>query len=654
MNVKKTLNKYSEKSMQKFITNYDLHLFASGTHYKIFEKLGAHIIEFGGVKGINFAVWAPNAESISVIGDFNGWQPGEHEMKKLNDGGIWSVFIAGLSEGELYKYAIKPYGSADYVQKTDPYAFRAELRPRTASVTADIERYKWNDNNWLDNRKTNLFTCPWKCPVSIYEVHLGSWKKDYANNDFPSEWGFKNYRQYAYEIVDYVKELGYTHVELLPVMEHPLDISWGYQVTNYYAPTSRYGSPEDFMFFVDYCHQNGIGVILDWVPAHFPTDDYALAFFDGTQIYAYRSWKKGMHKDWGTYIFDYGRNEVQNFLIGSALFWFEKYHIDGLRVDAVASMLYLDYSKDPGEWEPNIYGGRENLEAINFVKHLNDIVHKRCPGAFMIAEESTSWPGVSRDVKYGGLGFDFKWNMGWMNDVLSYFAQDPVHRKYHQNQLTFSLWYTYSENFILPVSHDEVVHGKKSLIEKMPGDNWQKFANARLFYGFMYGHPGKKLNFMTNDIGQYNEWNTETSVDWHVLDNKLNKKLNLFVKDINKMYNQHRALYDADYEYKGFEWIDFSDAANSILAFYRLSKDEREILVFVLNMTPVIRYDYGFGVPRPGYYNEILNSDALIYGGSGIGNLGGVQSKPERSNQWENSIKITLPPLAVVVFKLEG
>lgn len=652
MNVKKTIAENKETKL-KLISDYDLYLFASGTHYKIFEKLGAHIVEFNGEKGINFAVWAPNAEKVCVIGDFNKWQTGSHEMNKLNDGGIWSVFIPGLDEGMLYKYAIKPYGSTNYIQKTDPYAFRAELRPRTASVTADIEKYKWNDKKWLDDRKTNLFTCPWKCPVSIYEVHLGSWKKDYDNKDFPSEWGFKNYRQYAYEIVDYVKEHGYTHIELLPVMEHPLDISWGYQVTNYYAPTSRYGSPEDFMFFVDYCHQNGIGVILDWVPAHFPTDDYALAFFDGTQIYAYRSWKKGMHKDWGTYIFDYGRNEVQNFLIGSALFWIEKYHIDGLRVDAVAAMLYLDYSKDPGEWEPNIYGGRENLEAINFIKHLNDIVHKKCPGAFMIAEESTSWPGVSRDVKYGGLGFDLKWNMGWMNDVLSYFSQDPVHRKFHQNQLTFSLWYAYSENFILPISHDEVVHGKRSLIEKMPGDDWQRFANARLFYGFMFGHPGKKLNFMTNDIGQYNEWNTENSIDWNVLDNDLNKRLNLFVKDINKMYNEHRALYDADYEYKGFEWIDFSDAANSIMAFYRQSQDDKEILVFVFNMTPVIRYDYGFGVPRRGYYKEILNSDAEIYGGSGVGNLGGVQSKPERSNQWEHSIKTTLPPLAVVVFKLE-
>ena len=654
MNVKKTISKNSQITKQKFISDYDLHLFASGTHYKIFEKLGAHITEIDGVNGVNFAVWAPNAETVCVIGDFNRWQTGRHEMKKLNDGGVWSVFVPGLGEDMLYKYAIKPYGSYTYIQKTDPYAFRAELRPKTASVTANIEKYKWNDKKWLDDRKTNLFTCPWKCPMSIYEVHLGSWKKDYDNKDFPSEWGFKNYRQYAYEIVDYVKEHGYTHVELLPVMEHPLDISWGYQVTNYYAPTSRYGSPEDFMFFVDYCHRNGIGVILDWVPAHFPTDDYALAFFDGTQIYAYRSWKKGMHKDWGTYIFDYGRNEVQNFLIGSALFWLEKYHIDGLRVDAVAAMLYLDYSRNPGEWEPNIYGGRENLEAINFVKHLNDIVHKRCPGSFMIAEESTSWPGVSRDVQMGGLGFDLKWNMGWMNDVLAYFSTDPVHRKFHQNKLTFSLWYTYSENFVLPISHDEVVHGKRSLIEKMPGDDWQRFANARLFFGFMFGHPGKKLNFMTNDIAQYNEWDTETSVDWHVLDNDLNKKLNLFVKDINIIYKEHRSLYDADYEYKGFEWIDFSDAANSILAFYRQSVDEKEILVFVFNMTPVIRYDYGFGVPRPGYYKEILNSDAEIYGGSGVGNKGGVQSKPERSNQWEYSIKVTLPPLAVVVFKLEG
>ncbi len=635
------------------VTDFDLYLLAHGTHYKIYEKLGAHLTEINGETGVHFAVWAPNAEKVSVIGDFNNWQESLNEMKKLNEGGVWTLFVPNIGEGALYKYAIKPKGGKKYINKIDPYAFRAELRPKTASIVAEINRYKWNDTDWMKQRTANKDTCPWKCPMSIYEVHLGSWKKDYDNKDFPNEWGFKSYKQLAYEIVRHVKEVGYTHVELLPVMEHPLDISWGYQVTNYYAPTSRYGSPEDFMFFVDYCHQNGIGVILDWVPAHFPSDDHALSFFDGTQIYAYQSWKKGVHKDWGTYIFDYGRNEVQNFLIGSALFWLEQYHADGLRVDAVASMLYLDYSRKAGEWEPNIYGGRENLEAINFVKHLNDIVHQRIPGAYMIAEESTSWPGVTNDIKHGGLGFDFKWNMGWMNDILTYFSKNPVHRMYNHNKLTFSLWYAFSENFILPVSHDEVVHGKRTLVEKMPGDNWQKFANARLFLGFMFGHPGKKLNFMTTDIGQYNEWNCDVSLDWNVLDNELNKKFSLFVKDINRLYAEHRALFEIDFDYKGFEWIDFSDTVSSIVSFFRVSEDWNDIVLFMFNMTPVVRELYTFGVPKAGYYKEILNSDAEIYGGSGKGNMGGVKSERISCNRRENSIKVTLPPLAVVVFKWE-
>lgn len=653
MNQSKDKNTASEQNSQQFFTDFDLYLLAHGTHYNIYDKLGAQIIEENMVKGVRFSVWAPNAEKISVIGDFNNWQNSKNELIKINEGGVWSGFVPGIDEGSLYKFAIKPHGKRNYTQKIDPYAFRAEVRPKTASIVAYINRYKWNDEPWMKQRSENKLTCPWKCPMSIYEVHLGSWKKDYNNKDFKNDWGFKNYRQLAYEIVDYVKQMGYTHIELLPVMEHPLDISWGYQVTSYYAPTSRYGSPEDFMFFVDHCHQNNIGVILDWVPGHFPTDDHALAFFDGTQLYAYESAKKGYHKDWGTYIFDYGRNEVQNFLIGSALFWLDKYHADGLRVDAVASMLYLDYSRKHGEWEPNVYGGRENLEAINFIKHLNDIVHRRHPGAYMIAEESTAWPGVTNDVKNGGLGFDFKWNMGWMNDTLLYFTKDPIHRRYHHNKLTFSLWYAFSENFILPVSHDEVVHGKRSLIEKMPGDAWQKFANARVFMGFMFGHPGKKLNFMTSDIGQYNEWNCDVSIDWNVLDNELNKKFNLYVKDINRVYNENRALFEVDFDHAGFQWIDFSDAVSSILAFYRTSEDGNDIILFAFNMTPVPRENYGFGVPKPGFYKEILNSDAEIYGGSGKGNLGGVQSVRERSNQWENTIKITLPPLAVVVFKLE-
>lgn len=635
-----------------FITDYDLYLLAHGTHYKIYEKLGSHLTVNNGLNGVNFAVWAPNAETVSVIGDFNEWNNSKNVMTKLNEGGVWTVFIPNIEEGALYKFAVKPHGR-DYLYKIDPYAFRAEHRPKTASIVENINRYTWSDEEWMKKREADKYRCPWKCPMSIYEVHLGSWQKDYKNKDFPNEWGYKSYRQLAYELVKYVKKMGYTHVELLPIMEHPLDKSWGYQVTNYYAPTSRYGTPEDFMFFIDYCHQNGIGVILDWVPAHFPADDHALSFFDGTQIYAYQNRKKGVHKDWGTYIFDYGRNEVQNFLIGNALFWLEKYHADGLRVDAVASMLYLDYSRSHGEWEPNIHGGRENLEAINFVKHLNDIVHRRLPGTYMIAEESTSWPGVTHDVKHGGLGFDMKWNMGWMNDVLFYFAQDPIYRKFHHIKLTFSLWYAFSENFILPVSHDEVVYGKHTLLEKMPGDRWQKFANVRLFLGFMFGHPGKKLNFMTTDIGQYNEWFCDVSLDWDELDNDLNNKLNLFMQDLNRVYTNNRAFFELDFEYRGFQWIDLSDAVNSILAFYRISDDGKEVVVFMFNMTPVPRENYGFGVPVPGYYKEILNSDAEIYGGSGKGNFGGVQSQPERSNQWEHSIKITIPPLGVVVFRLE-
>ena len=635
------------------ITGYDLHLFSQSTHYKIYEKMGAHPACINEQKGVHFAVWAPNALDVSVVGDFNSWNEESHHMTKLNEGGVWSVFIPELSEGALYKYAIRSIVDNKYRYKTDPYAFRAEMRPKTASIVADLSGYEWHDDEWMKERKLKMDNAPAFCgfPVSIYEVHLGSWSKDYNNKDFPNEWGFKNYRQLAYEIVRYAKQMGYTHIELLPVMEHPLDISWGYQVTNYYAPTSRYGKPEDLMFFIDHCHKNDIGIILDWVPAHFPTDDYALSFFDGKQIYAYESWKKGFQQDWGTYIFDYGRNEVQNFLIGSALFWLDVYHADGLRVDAVASMIYLDYSRKAGEWEPNIYGGRENLEAINFIKHLNNIVHKYNQGILMIAEESTAWPAVSRPVHTGGLGFDMKWNMGWMNDTVLYFTKDPVHRKFHQNKLTFALWYAFTENFILPVSHDEVVHGKRSHYDKMPGDTWQKFANVRLFLGFMFGQPGKKLNFMTNDIGQYNEWNSDVSIDWGLLENDLNRKLNLFMKDLNNLYRKHRALYEIDFEYYGFRWIDFSDAASSILAFYRISADGKQIILFTFNMTPVVRYKYRFGVPKPGYYKEIMNSNSEIYGGSGIGNLGGINAQHGRCHEFGDFIEVTLPPLAANLYE---
>jgi 1,4-alpha-glucan branching enzyme len=632
------------------LTDFDLYLLGEGNHFESYEKLGAKLKTIDGVNGVQFAVWAPNADMVSVVGDFNGWNPESDILDNVRLSGVWAGFIAGLKEGDLYKYAIRGRNQSNIFYKTDPYAYCTELRPKTAAVIYDIDKYIWNDNDWVQKRKNLNFLCS---PISIYEVHLGSWKKDYDNKDFPNLWGFKNYRQYAYELVDWVKANGYTHIELLPVMEHPLDASWGYQVINYYAPTSRYGKPDDLMFLIDYCHQNNIGVILDWVPAHFPSDDYGLAYFDSTQLYSYQNPKKGYHKDWGTYVFDYGRYEVKNFLISNALFWFEKYHADGLRVDAVASMLYLDYSRNEGEWEPNMYGGRENLEAIAFIKKLNEITHERYPGILMIAEESTAFTGVSHPVYLGGLGFDMKWNMGWMNDILSYFSKDPVHRKFHQNQITFSLWYAFNENFVLPISHDEVVHGKRSLIDKMPGDLWQRFANLRLFFGFMFGHPGKKLNFMGNDIAQYNEWNSDSQLDWELLENDMNSKLNRFFRDIQNLYVNERAMHELDFYNHGFQWVDFSDADSSIVSFIRRSRDEKEVLLFTFNFTPVPRYNYQFGVPYKGYYREILNSDAEIYGGSGMGNQGGVQTVEQPRFLCTDSVFVALPPLAVNIFKLE-
>ncbi|MCX7877562.1 MAG: 1,4-alpha-glucan branching protein GlgB [Ignavibacteria bacterium] len=626
------------------LTDFDIHLFSKGTYYKIFEKFGAQITSENCKEGVRFTVWAPNAESVCVIGEFNGWREEINHLEKISDHGIWSGFIEGLKEGDTYKYSFKTHGT--YLRKIDPFAFRSEVRPKDASIIYNINSYEWKDMDWMEKRKNFRYK---ESPISIYELHLGSWKKDYSKN----EWGFMSYGELAHKIVDYVKSMGYTHIELLPVMEHPLDVSWGYQVTHYYAPTTRYGEPRDFMYFIDYCHRNGIGVILDWVPAHFPADDHGLAFFDGKQIYAYENWKKGFHKDWNTYVFDYSRPQVQNFLISSALFWLEKYHADGLRVDAVASMLYLDYSRKHGEWEPNIYGGRENLEAIEFLKHLNDVIHKYHPDVMMIAEESTAYPKVSHPVSEGGLGFDMKWNMGWMNDILLYFSKDPIHRKYHQGKITFSLWYAFSENFILPVSHDEVVHGKKSLIEKMPGDQWQKFANLRLFLGFMFAHPGKKLNFMTTDIAQFNEWNSESSIEWETLEtNELNRKLNKYFLDLNHLYRKNKAFHELDFTSDGFMWIDFSDSLNSVLSFCRFSRNRKQILLFTFNMTPKPRYDYPVGVPEHGFWKEIFNSDAEIYGGSSLGNLGGKHSEEIPLNDWNYSLKLTLPPLAVNVYEL--
>ncbi len=635
-------------SFKTDITDFDLYLLGEGNYFKSYEKHGAKLKTKNGISGVEFAVWAPNAQAVSVLGNFNRWTAGSYPMHNINGSGVWALFIPGLGEGEVYKYALKPW-QGDVFFKSDPYAFMMELRPNTGSVVYDIEKYKWDDGEWMKNRAEWDFQ---KNPVSIFELHCGSFKRDY-NSDFQNDWGFLNYRQLAVEVVAYVKKTGYTHVELLPVMEHPLDQSWGYQVSNYFAPTSRHGTPEDFMYFIDYCHRNGIGVILDWVPAHFPSDEHGLANFDSSQLYAYKNPQKGYHMDWGTYVFDYGRNEVRGFLISNALFWLDKYHIDGLRVDAVASMLYLDYSRKDGEWVPNIYGGRENLEAIDFIKKLNVAVHEYHKGIMMIAEESTAFPSVTLPVYLGGLGFDLKWNMGWMNDMLSYFSKDPVYRKFHHNLITFSLWYAFSENFILPVSHDEVVHGKRSLFEKMPGDSWQKFANTRLFLTFMFGHPGKKLNFMGNDIAQYNEWNCDGAIDWFLLEYDFHKKLNLMVCDLNRIYKTYPALHDLDFSGDGFRWIDFSDSENSVISFIRKSRDGKQYLLFTFNFTPVVREGYIFGVPFAGYYREVFNSDALEYGGSGAGNSGGVNTIPEMRYNFENSVRVNLPPLGANIFLFE-
>ncbi len=626
------------------ITEYDQYLFNEGNHFEIYNKLGAHLMEVNGVKGVSFAVWAPNAKSVSVVGDFNNWDRRRHQMRILGSSGIWEIFIPDLQEKDIYKFSVKQ-STGRIVDKTDPYGFFSEVRPKTASIVWDINKYKWNDSEWIEERKKKENNI--SSPISIYEVHLGSWKRKVEEDN-----RFLTYREIAHELADYVKEMGFTHVELLPVEEHPLDASWGYQVTGYFAPTSRYGTPEDFMYFVDIMHQNGIGVILDWVPGHFPKDDHGLAMFDGTGLYEHADPRKGEHMDWGTKIFNYGRNEVRNFLISNALFWIEKYHIDGLRVDAVASMLYLDYSRKEGEWIPNQFGGRENLEAIDFLKKMNEVVFGRNPGVTTIAEESTAFGGVSHPVYLGGLGFEFKWNMGWMHDTLVYFTKDPVFRKYHQGTITFSMIYAYSENFILVFSHDEVVHGKGSMINKMPGDYWQKFANLRVLYTYMWTHPGKKLLFMGQEFGQWNEWSEARSLDWNLLEYESHRKLQRLVKDLNHLYRREKALFELDTNPNGFEWIDFYDADNSVLAYIRKSKSG-EFLVIVLNFTPVPRENYRVGVPKSGFYKEIFNSDSEIYGGANIGNMGGKEAEKLECHGRPYSIVVTLPPLGGVIFKLK-
>jgi 1,4-alpha-glucan branching enzyme len=626
------------------LTDFDLHLLSEGNHFKSYEKLGSHIIENDGVKGVLFAVWAPNAKSVSVVGNFNHWDARCNPMRNRGSSGIWELFIPDLTEGEYYKYKIKTQDDV-VLEKTDPYAFYAEVRPKTASIVRMIGKYKWGDADYLDKRKkTNHF----KNPLSIYEVHLGSWKRK-DNNEF------LNYRELADELVEYVKDMGYNAIELLPIQEHPFDGSWGYQVTGYFAPTSRYGNPDDFCYFVDKCHQNNIKVVMDWVPAHFPTDSHGLARFDGTALYEHEDPRKGYHQDWATLIFNFGRNEVRNFLIASALFWLDYYHIDGLRVDAVASMLYLDYSRKPGEWVPNQYGGNENLEAISFMKKLNEQVYAEHPDVMMIAEESTAWTGVSRPTYLGWLGFGFKWNMGWMNDFLKYISKDPIHRKYHHGTLTFSMIYAYTENYILVFSHDEVVHGKRSIINKMPGDDWQKFANVRLAMGFMYSHPGKKLIFMGTEFGQWNEWSADRSLDWHLLQYERHQILKNYFKELNKIYNNNPELYEVDFDYRGFEWVNCNDWEGSVLSYLRFSQDKKSVMLIVANFTPVVRYNYRVGVPKLCHWKEILNSDAYEFGGSGVGNGGGFWSD---DLQWDNqkySINLTLPPLAVLFLKpVEG
>lgn len=627
-------------SFMPTLSDFDVYLFNAGDHHRIYEKLGAHYAEVNGVGGVQFAVWAPSARSVSVIGNFNHWDRRRHAMRVLGSSGIWEIFIPGLMEGELYKFQVKtPQGFI--MDKADPYGVEMEQRPRTASKVNFLNRFHWEDDEWVNRRKSDDLLAR---PIAVYELHLASWRRGDNNR-------WLTYREIAGELVEYVKKLGYTHIELMPVMEHPFDGSWGYQVTGYFAPTSRFGTPDDFMYLVDHCHRNGIGVLLDWVPAHFPKDMYALALFDGTHVYEHADPRKGEHQDWGTYIFNYGRHEVKNFLISNALYWLEKYHVDGLRIDAVASMLYLDYSRKEGEWLPNQYGGRENLEAVEFIKHLNHVVHEYYPGVLTIAEESTAWPGVTNSLEHGGLGFDLKWNMGWMHDMLEYFSKDPIHRRYHHRNLTFVLLYAFTERFVLPLSHDEVVHGKASLLSKMPGDPWQKFANLRLLYGLMYGFPGKKLQFMGGEIGQWDEWNHEKSLDWHLLGFEPHRGILQWMEDLNRLYRHEPALHQVDFHFSGFDWVDFSDEAGSVICFERKSSNPSASVTIVCSFTPVPRSGYRVGVHEPGEYVELLNSDASVYGGSNMGNAGAVFSEPVPTHGRAHSLALTLPPLGVLFLK---
>jgi 1,4-alpha-glucan branching enzyme len=628
-----------------WLTDYDLFLLGEGTHLRAYEKLGAHPSEVDDIRGVHFAVWAPNAERVSVIGEHNGWDPRAHSMRLRAESGMWETFIPDIGTGALYKYHIESRQSGYQVDKADPYGYAAEVRPHTASRVWDLTAYSWGDGEWMASRaKRNSLDSP----ISIYEVHLASWRR------VPEEGNRSlTYREMAVRLGDYVHEAGFTHVEFLPVTEHPFDGSWGYQTIGYFAPTSRFGTPTDFMFLVDYLHQRGIGVILDWVPAHFPKDEAGLGYFDGTHLYEHADPRQGQQPDWNTLVFNYGRREVQTFLIGNALFWFDKYHVDGLRVDAVASMLYLDYARKDGQWIPNRHGGRENLAALDFLRRVNEQVYGAYPDVMMLAEESTTWPMVSRPVFLGGLGFGFKWNMGWMHDMLEYMSKDPVFRTYQHNKITFSLLYAFSENFVLPLSHDEVVYGKGSMIGKMPGDDWQKFANLRLLYGYMFGHPGKKLLFMGDEIGQWAEWNHDSSLDWHLLQYPLHAGLLRWVRDLNTVYRGQSSLFEVDFDSAGFEWVDCSDAQRSVICFLRKGRTPGDKTLFVCNFTPVPRHNYRVGVPSGGVWREMLNSDAPLYGGSGQGNAGGAAATPLPIHGRPYSLNLTLPPLGIVVFQPE-
>ena len=624
------------------ITDQDIYLFNEGSHFRLYEKLGAYPTTEDGSRGTYFAVWAPNAEKVSVIGDFNGWSKDSHPLSPKEQSGIWEGFIPDVGKGTVYKYHIESRYGGYRVDKADPFGFLHETPPNTGSVVWDLE-YTWEDREWMDNRATRNAS---DAPMSVYEMHLGSWMR------VPEEGNRSlTYREIAPRLVDYMTRTGFTHVELLPVMEHPFYGSWGYQTLGYFAPTSRYGGPQDFMYFIDYLHRHGIGVILDWVPSHFPSDEHGLGYFDGTYLFEHSDKRQRIHPDWDSLIFNYGRNEVHSFLISSALFWLDKYHIDGLRVDAVASMLYLDYGRKEGEWIPNQYGGRENLEAIGFLRRFNEEVYKNFPHVHTIAEESTAWPMVSRPNYVGGLGFGMKWDMGWMHDTLEYMSSDPVYRPYEHNKLTFRTVYAFSENFVMPLSHDEVVYGKGSLLQKMPGDEWQKFANLRLLFGYMYSQPGKKLVFMGGEFGQYSEWYHEAGLDWHLLSQPFHAGMIRWVEDINRFYKNEPALYEFDFNEAGFRWIDCNDANQSVLSFIREGRDANDALIVALNFTPVPRHNYRIGVPQGGFWREVMNSDARDYGGSGQGNMGGVESAPLTLHGLPYSINLTLPPLAVVFLK---